>query len=134
MDNLTKKQRPVCMTNIKSKNTEPELKIRKLLTSEEVKYRLHVNKLPGKPDIVVGRKKFALFINGCFWHQHKNCSYAVMPKSNLKYWESKLKSNVLNQKENIKQLKHLGWKSIIIWECQVNNNKLLSKIISRLKK
>lgn len=121
------------MSRIRSKNTEPERGIKKLLTAENIKYRLHVSKLPGRPDIAVYAKKIVIFINGCFWHQHKHCKYAVMPKSNLSYWKTKLEKNIRNQKEAVKQLKKIGWKPLVIWECQVKKQEFLGKIISRIK-
>lgn len=133
MDNLTKKQRLKCMSRIRSKNTEPERRIRKLLTAENIKYRLHTSRLPGKPDIVMSAKKIAIFINGCFWHQHKHCKYAVMPKSNINYWKTKLEKNIAKQKEATRQLRKIDWKPIVIWECQVKKQKLLGKIINRIK-
>ena len=122
------------MSKIRSKYTEPEQKIRKLLTAGNIKYRLHVNKLPGKPDIVISAKKIAIFINGCFWHQHEHCRYAVMPKSNLNYWKTKLEKNIVKQKEAIRQLKKISWKSLTIWECQVKKKTFLDRIINRIKK
>ena len=134
MDNLTKEQRSKCMSRIRSKNTVPERRIRKLLTAEGVKYRLHTSKLPGKPDIAVYTKKTAIFINGCFWHQHKHCKYAVIPKSNLNYWKIKLEKNITKQKEEIKQLRKIGWKPIVIWECQIKKQAFLDKVVNRIKK
>lgn len=123
MDNLTRRQRKKCMTTITSKNTKPEMLVRKALTKEEIRYRLHATKLPGKPDIVISKLKSVIFINGCFWHQHKNCKYSVMPKTNKKYWTPKLKRNIEKQKEDIKQLKNSGWNVNIFWECQLRNEK-----------
>lgn len=132
MDNLTKKQRKKCMTKITSKNTKPELLARKALTEKGILYRLHVKKLPGKPDIVISRLKTVIFINGCFWHQHKSCKYSVMPKTNKSYWTPKLKRNMQKQKSDIKQLKKEGWKVNIFWECQLKNNKLVNQKVSRI--
>ena len=132
MDNLTKKQRKKCMTKITSKNTKPELLVRKALTEKGIRYRLHVKKLPGKPDIVISRLKTVIFINGCFWHQHKNCKYSVMPKTNKSYWTPKLKRNMQKQKDDIKQLKKEGWKVNIFWECQLKSNKLVNQKVSRI--
>lgn len=134
MDNLTKKQRKACMTRIKSKNTEPELVVRKELTKKGVRYRLHVGKLPGKPDIVISKLKKVIFINGCFWHQHKGCKDGVMPKSNRNYWKPKLEKNIEKQKQNISKLKKLGWKVYKIWECQIKDSKALSGRIKTILK
>ncbi len=131
MDILSKEKRSQNMAKIKSKNTLPELLTRKALTSLNQKYRLHSAKLPGKPDIVIAKRKIAIFINGCFWHQHKDCKRQSMPKSNEEYWNKKLEGNVKKQKYDVKSLKRMGWKSIIIWECQTKNK---DKLIKQLKR
>lgn len=113
------------MSRIRSKNTQPELAVRKILTKLGWRYRLHVSKLPGKPDVVIAKKKLVIFINGCFWHQHKGCKRQFIPKTNINYWQKKLQRNVERQKENIKTLKKLRWHVIIVWECQVNNEKYI---------
>lgn len=132
MDNLTKAQRKKCMTKITSKNTKPELLVRRVLTEKGIRYRLHVKKLPGKPDIVISKLESAIFINGCFWHQHKNCKRSVMPKTNKSYWKPKLERNMQKQKEDIKQLKNDGWKVNVLWECELKNNKLVSKEVTQV--
>ena len=132
MDNLTKTQRKKCMSRIRSKNTAPEYAVRKALTNEGIRYRLHVGKLPGKPDIVISRLKKVVFINGCFWHQHQGCRRNARPKTNKNYWLPKLEKNVKRQKEDIKELKKMGWKTYIIWECEVKNDKKLKKKIKRI--
>lgn len=132
MDNLTKLQRKRCMNRIRSKDTNPEVAVRKALTKRGIRYRLHVNKLPGKPDVVISKLKKALFINGCFWHQHAGCRYSVMPKTNKGYWKPKLERNIRRQKENIKQLKKDGWDVHVLWECELKSNKLVSKKITQI--
>ena len=115
------------MSLIRSKDTQPEASVRKVLTKLGWRYRLHVNKLPGKPDIVIAKNKTVIFINGCFWHQHKGCKRQALPKTNKKYWLSKLKNNILRQKKHIAELRKNGWKAIIIWECQVKKQNYLVK-------
>jgi len=132
MDNLTKEQRKFCMSRIRSKNTQPEKVVRKVLTDLGWKYRSHNPKLPGKPDIVISKIKTIFFINGCFWHQHKGCKKQTMPKANIKYWRNKLKRNVEKQKNDIKKLKSDNWKVYIIWECQTKNEKNLIKKIQKI--
>ena len=133
MDNLTREQRKLCMTKIKAKNTKPEIAVRKVLSRLGERYRLHNSKLAGKPDIVIVKTKKIIFINGCFWHQHKNCKKQAMPKANKKYWESKLKRNIEKQAQDIKLLKKQGWGVYKIWECQTNNeDKLTQKILKIL--
>lgn len=129
MDNLTKEQRKRNMSNIKSKNTLPELAIRKALTKKGVRYRLHVNTLPGKPDVVISKLKKVIFINGCFWHQHNGCKRKVMPKTNKDYWRPKLNKNAKRQEEDIKKLREENWKTYVIWECELKNENTLNRKI-----
>jgi DNA mismatch endonuclease (patch repair protein) len=134
MDNLTKTKRSFCMSRIRSKNTKPEMIVKRLLKGLKVKARYHVSSLPGKPDIVIPKSKLVIFINGCFWHQHKNCKRKVMPKTNVKYWKHKLKRNVLLQKMHILANKRIGWKVKVLWECQIKNTTKLTRIIRELIK
>jgi len=90
---------------------------------------LHVRDLPGKPDIVIRKKKLAFFINGCFWHQHDGCKRSTTPKTNKNYWRSKLKRNVEKQIKDIRILKESGWRVFVIWECETNKSGLLLKKI-----
>ena len=121
MDHLTKEKRSLNMRKIGSKNTKPELLVRKLLHCKGIRFRLHAKDLPGKPDISNKSKSFAIFVNGCFWHQHEGCKRANTPKSNKEYWVPKLERNVKRQKENIKSLIEMGMKPHIIWECEVKD-------------
>jgi len=132
MDNLTKEQRKLCMAEIRSKNTKPEIVVRKVLSKLGAKYRLHNSKLAGKPDIVISKAKKIIFINGCFWHQHKNCKKQALPKANKKYWGPKLQRNVERQEQDIKLLKKQGWKVYKIWECQTNNENKLTQKLSKI--
>ena len=125
MDTFTLEQRSRCMSKIRNKNTKPEIAVRKILTKLGYRYRLHLSKLPGKPDISITKKKIAVFVNGCFWHQHSGCKRQTIPKTNIEYWHTKLQRNVDNQKKNIEKLEELGWVVIIIWECEVKNQHLL---------
>ena len=126
------------MSKIRSKNTRPELIVRKYLFSKGFRYRLHAKDVTGKPDLSNKTSKIAVFVNGCFWHQHKNCSRSTIPKTNKKYWIPKLNRNVSRFKENINDLKSFGWKVFIIWECELKNNvkeiKAISEIISASQK
>jgi len=118
MDQLNPSRRSWNMSRIRSINTSPELIVRKFVWSLGYRYRKNVNTLPGKPDIVIRSRNIAIFINGCFWHQHVDCKRKTMPKSNTAYWKEKLARNVLKQAENISELKKLGWNVLVIWECQ----------------
>jgi DNA mismatch endonuclease (patch repair protein) len=120
MDKIDRKIRSRNMAHIKSKNTSPELLVRRKLFSLGYRYRIHY-KLPGKPDIVFPRNKIAIFINGCFWHGH-NCKVDHKPKSNINYWEKKIANNRVRDAINICKIKTMKWKILTIWECQIQNN------------
>lgn len=125
------------MSRIRSKNTKPELIVRKFLFANSLRYRLHNKSLPGKPDIVLKRYGIVIFIHGCFWHKHKNCKYAFIPASNTNYWLPKLDKNVEKDAFAIKQLKKLKWKVLVVWECDLKPNKqekTLQKILHYVKK
>ncbi len=133
MDRLTKEKRSWNMSKIRHTNTKLELLVRKHLFSKGYRYRVK-NNLLGKPDIVFAKKKIAIFINGCFWHQHKGCKLSYMPKSNLKFWKKKLESNVERDKKVNQELKKKGWKVLTVWECKIekNINKIVSDIAERV--
>lgn len=131
-DVFTPKKRSWNMSRIRSKHTSPELQVRQALSGLGLKYRLHVKSLPGNPDIVFRKYKTVIFINGCFWHQHKGCKRATSPKSNIDYWKPKLKRNIQKQKENFKEFKKLGWKTVIIWECEAKREDILNSKINRI--
>jgi DNA mismatch endonuclease (patch repair protein) len=134
MDVLTTEQRHYNMSRIHSKNTKPELIVRKFLWSKGFRYRLQRKGLPGKPDIVLPRFHMAIFINGCFWHMHK-CKKFVLPSTNTEFWYDKLSQNKKRDTKNYRKLKKAGWNYIVIWECQLSNNKkrVLEKLHSKLR-
>lgn len=132
MDTLSREKRSWCMSKIRSKNTKPELIVRRILTEMRWRYRLHVASLPGKPDIAIAKRKIAIFVNGCFWHQHKGCKRQSLPKSNIEYWHKKLERNIKKQKEDIKILKKMGWSATKVWECQTKNEKRLANKLRRI--
>lgn len=105
------------MSRIKSRDTKPELLVRKFLFANGFRYKLHDKKLPGKPDIVLPKYKTVIFVNGCFWHGHKNCKYFVVPKTRTDWWLNKIKRNIDNDKKVVKTLKKEGWEVIVVWEC-----------------
>ena len=134
MDNLTKNQRHYCMSKIRSKNTKPEKTVRKILDKLNVKYNIHTKMLFGTPDIIIPEIKKIIFVNGCFWHQHKNCKRANIPKTNKEYWIKKLSRNIKKQNTDIKDLRKLGWSISVIWECQTKDETALRKKIKRICK
>lgn len=107
------------MSQIKGKNTKPEILVRKFLFSTGFRYRLNDKKLPGKPDIVLPRYKTVIFIHGCFWHGHEGCKYYVVPKTHTDWWVNKIVYNKIKDTENSLKLSDLGWKVIVIFECQL---------------
>jgi DNA mismatch endonuclease, patch repair protein len=122
MDRLSQASRSENMRRIRSINTAPEKIIRRLcLTMGYGGYRLNSKKLPGKPDIVWGNRKSAIFINGCFWHDHNCKEGRRKPKSNRNYWLPKIKKNRQRDKLHIQALKEMGWRSLEIWECELSN-------------
>ena len=121
------------MSRIKSKNTTPELKVRRFLFKEGFRYRIHCSNLPGKPDIVLKKYNTVIFINGCFWHGHKNCKYFVIPRTRKDWWIRKINKNKQNDSSKMRILRKLGWKVIIIYECKLKNDKL-NKTMTKLKK
>ena len=118
-DRMTTEQRHKCMSRIKSKDTKPELIVRRYLHAHGYRYRINVKRLPGTPDIVLHKYKTVIFINGCFWHGHEGCKHFVMPKSNTPFWEKKIERNKQRDIEKRVQLRRLGWHTIIIWGCEL---------------
>ena len=123
-------QRSRNMSAIKSKNTKPEIKVRKVLHSMGYRFRLHSKDLPGSPDIVLPKYKTVIFVHGCFWHRHENCKYASTPKTRKEFWNKKFKENIKRDSEIQDKIKNLDWRSVVIWECETKNiENLRDKII-----
>jgi len=131
------KTRSYNMSQIRSKDTKPELLIRKFLFVNSLRYRLHCKKLPGKPDIVLPKLRVAIFVQGCFWHGHENCRYFVVPKTRTKFWLNKIQDNKKRDLKNFSKLKSESWNVFVIFECELNGLKrerTLNKILTRLNK
>jgi len=111
------------MSQIKGKDTKPEMIVRKFLFSKGFRYRLHVKTLPGKPDIVLTKYKTVIFVHGCFWHGHKGCKYFVIPKTRTDWWLNKINRNKELDKKNISLLRQEGWKVLTIFECDLKKTK-----------
>lgn len=109
------------MSLIRSKDTKPELAVRKLLFSMGFRYRLHGAELPGKPDIVFRARKKAIFVHGCFWHRHEGCRKATTPLSRSDYWLPKFAKTKERDKQHLEALCEMGWQSLVVWECELNN-------------
>lgn len=121
-DRHSKEVRSYNMSRIRGKNTKPEEIVRKYLFSQGFRYRKNDKRLPGTPDIVLPKYRTAIFVNGCFWHMHDGCRYFVWPKSNEEFWRNKILTNIARDKNNYSKLHELGWKVIIIWECELKKN------------
>jgi DNA mismatch endonuclease (patch repair protein) len=137
MDILSEEKRSWNMSRIKGKDTRPEKTVRSILHKNGFRFRLNRKDLPGKPDIVLPKYKSVIMVHGCFWHQHKNCKYATVPKSNTAFWISKLDGNVKRDKKNISALKRLGYRVIIMWECQIldkNKTRIKTKSVDKIIK
>lgn len=123
------------MSQIKGKDTKPEILVRKFLFSNGFRYRLYDKKLPGKPDIVLPKFKTVILIHGCFWHGHKNCKYFVTPKTRTEWWLDKIENTKHRDNVNKLRLVKMGWNVITVWECEIktNSEKKLIKIIDLIK-
>lgn len=121
MDIWDKKKRSEVMSKIRSKDTKPELALRKALFAKGFRYRVNDKRLPGKPDIVLPKYKTVIFLHGCFWHRHEGCKYAYTPKTNTKFWTDKIMSNKERDKINMQKLTALGWNVLVVWECEIRH-------------
>lgn len=121
------------MARIRSIDTKPEIVVRRILYSLGYRYRLHAKELPGKPDLVFRRRKKAIFVHGCFWHQHpsKTCRIVRVPKSAQGYWQPKLTRNVSRDAEHVENLRALGWRVLIVWECEIEDVNTLARSLAR---
>lgn len=119
------------MKRIRAKDTSPEIIARKLIHSMGYGYRLHVNELPGRPDLVFPSRRKIIFVHGCFWHQHAECKEKHIPKSNVSYWKPKLQKTIKRDAENIRKLRFAGWDVLVVWECYLDN---IDKVRKTVKK
>lgn len=124
-DSVTPAKRSENMRRVKSKNTKPEMLVRKLLYSLGYRYRLHARELPGKPDIVFRGRAKALFVHGCFWHQHSVCRRGRPPASRHEFWIPKLARNLERDQAQGEKLAALGWEVLVVWECELADRKAL---------
>ena len=125
------------MSRIRSKDTKPEMLVRRFLHKNGFRYRLHVKTLPGKPDIVLSKYKTVIFIHGCFWHGHERCKYYVVPKTRTEWWLNKIGGNIANDNNAKAALQDAGWNIITIWECELKKSSLeetLKNLLNSLHK
>ena len=136
-DTMTPQQRHRCMSHIRSKDTKPELKVRRWLWTHGYRYRLCVKSVPGKPDIVMRKYRTAIFVNGCFWHGHdvelvvsseqlvvKSSKCCKIPNTNREFWISKIHRNQERDRQNYKVLEENGWQVVVVWECELTTSRL----------
>jgi DNA mismatch endonuclease (patch repair protein) len=123
-DRLSTESRSRIMRAIRSKNTKPELIVRRYLSARGYRYRLHSKRLPGKPDLAFPGRRKAIFVHGCFWHQHSKpgCPIRIVPSSNRHYWGPKLRRNLVRDAEHLASLRKLGWKVLVVWECSLRHD------------
>lgn len=127
MDSISRRSRSENMRRIRSANTKPELAVRSLTHRLGFRFRIHRRDLPGSPDLVFPSKQKVIFVHGCFWHQHRGCIDGRLPKSNTEYWLPKLANNKKRDKKNRSRLARLGWKCLVIWDCQTVDGKKLKQ-------
>ena len=131
VDRLTKEKRSWNMSRIRGKDTQPELAVRSLLHQMGYRFRLHRRDLPGTPDIVLPKYRTAVFVQGCYWHRHEGCRYAYTPKSRVAFWQKKFRENVERDQKAVKALKEMGWRVVIIWECETKNEEELKRLLKK---
>jgi DNA mismatch endonuclease, patch repair protein len=122
MDRIPPTRRSEIMSRIRGKDTAPEMMVRRLLHGLGYRFRLHRRALPGCPDLVLPKYNAILFIHGCFWHQHHGCKQAHLPKTRSEWWRQKLGRNVERDRRNLRRLAGLGWRVLVLWECEINRN------------
>ena len=127
-DPLTPDQRHKCMSHIRSRNTKPEVKLRKELFRLGYRYRLNVKGLDGRPDIVLAKYRTCIFVNGCFWHGHKGCPKFVLPKTNEEFWLAKIETNRERDLRDYAFLESKGWRVIVVWECELTKANLVNTV------
>ena len=132
MDTLTEAERSRRMALVRSRDTKPEIVVRKAAWHLGYRYRLHVKALPGCPDLVFRSARAVIFVHGCFWHRHRGCPLARLPKSKLDFWVPKLEQNRIRDLKNARSLRRAGWRVAVIWECETENERLSKQKLVRL--
>ena len=132
VDFLSPSERSERMSRIRSSNTAPEVALRRAMHAIGFRFRLHSKGLPGKPDIVLPRHKTVIFVHGCFWHRHSGCKIATTPKSNTEFWVEKFDRNVVRDARTREQLEGLGWRVIVVWECELRSANQVAGAVRRV--
>lgn len=131
MDTLTQEERSERMSRVKAKDTKPEMAVRSLVHRLGFRYRLHDHNLPGTPDLVFTRTMRLVFVHGCFWHRHKGCALARMPKTRVAFWKRKLEGNRKRDSRNQNKLRKEGWRLLVIWDCQLKDVAAVTRTVKR---
>ena len=134
MDTVTPSKRSFIMSRIRSKDTKPEIAVRKKLFESGLRYRVHVGSLPGTPDIAIKKYKIVVGVRGCFWHGHGKCRFSSRPKSNESYWLEKIDRNRQRDRANLKELNKMGYRVFIVWECKTKEDSSLTSEIKKIQK
>ena len=120
------------MSRIRSKDTNPEKRVRSFLHRAGYRFRLHRKDLPGTPDIVLPKYRKVIFVHGCFWHRHKGCKFAYSPKTRTDFWQKKFEENITRDQRNRDMLFQMGWKVEIVWECETKDESMLKNVLGRI--
>lgn len=133
-DKLSREKRSWNMSRIRGKDTEIEIKVRKYLFSQGFRFRKNVADMPGKPDIVLPKYKTVIFIHGCYWHRHTGCKNCTTPNTNREFWLKKFEKNIQNDSKHQQELEAAGWKVLILWECEIENDfeRLMDNLVVEL--
>lgn len=127
MTRVPSAQRSWNMSRIKGKDTKPELRVRSLLHRLGYRFRLHAKNLPGRPDVVLPKYRTVVLVHGCFWHRHRGCRFCYVPKSRQEFWQAKFEGNVRRDSNVRRRLRSLGWKVLVVWECELRNTARLTR-------
>jgi DNA mismatch endonuclease (patch repair protein) len=130
-DVFAPEKRSLVMARIKGSNTRPEMMVRSIVHRMGFRFRIHRKDLPGRPDIVLPKHRKVIFVHGCFWHGHEGCPRSARPSSNQGFWDNKLSGNVERDKRNLFELEKLGWKTLVLWTCEVKDRQRLQEVLNR---
>jgi DNA mismatch endonuclease (patch repair protein) len=130
-DKISKERRSANMRAVRSRNTKPEIRVRQIAHGLGYRFRLNRRELPGRPDIAFPGRRKVVFVHGCFWHQHKGCRRASLPQSNYNFWRAKLAHNVERDAEQLVAIRKLGWRALVVWECEIKNERRLAARLCR---
>lgn len=133
MDIYCREKRSEIMSKVRSSDTKPEVAVRRVLHSLGFRFRLHSKALPGKPDIVLPKHRSVVFVHGCFWHHHEGCGKSKLPVTNAEFWQTKIAENVSRDMKTIRALKRLGWRVLVIWECETKSGTFAKRLAKFFK-